>query len=87
MKIMKNYFVVFVVLLCGFVLAQDNMKPASPHAATKPAAKPAAKNAFTPDQIQYRTCAPFPATRGHAGSSGRKSNGSYRRLHRPLEDA
>ncbi len=53
MKIMKNYFVVFVVLLCGFVLAQDNMKPASPHAAAKPAAKPAPKNAFTPDQIQY----------------------------------
>ena len=59
MKIMKNYFVVFAVLLCGFVLAQDNMKPASPHAATKPTAKAAAKNAFTPDQIQFGPAPPF----------------------------
>jgi uncharacterized RmlC-like cupin family protein len=50
---MKNYFFVSLVLLCGFVVAQDNMKPASPHAGAKAAAKSAPKNAFTPDQIQY----------------------------------
>jgi hypothetical protein len=35
------------------------MKPASPHAAAKPAAKAAAKNAFTPDQIQFGPAPPF----------------------------
>jgi hypothetical protein len=52
---MTKHLFVFVVVLCGMAVAQDNAKTKSQHAA-KPAAKSAPathKNAFTPDQIQY----------------------------------
>jgi|SRR5277367_1037404 len=49
---MKNYLVASVVLLCCFAVAQESVKPASKMPA-KSAAKAAAKNAFTPDQIPY----------------------------------